>query len=312
MFPRAEYQCTGKKRQSFISDYPVQAARNQKFSQGADRILEQIFRMQLGKPISSVLLIGLLYLNDVQSAPYIAPLEATGIASFHFAQGSIEDTSATGWEIYGPPPNLRFYEENLVPETRAPIRRQSVNSIVRSYDTDQGGNFPAQESVRRALDEVHSLVNEHGPFDGVVGFSEGGSLAATLLAEDQENARKGLPNRSLKCGIFFSAYPPFTTDGKKLMLSDEFGEHIKVPTLHIMSASDIFYTASIALSKLCVEEQASIYEHSQGHMVPWQPKVSRPLAALIRSFLERLGGKVQDNTTQKRLLSDPAGRVAVC
>lgn len=230
-----------------------------------------------------------LCLTVLQLAPYIASLETSETVSFHFTQGTIEDTCAKGWNEYAPGPNLRFYEEDLVPSSRhPPARRNSVNAIVRSYETDQGGNFRAQRSVHDALHNVHRYMDENGPFDGVVGFSAGGSLAATVLAEDQEKLRKGLPNRNLKCGIFFCAYPPFTTDGKKLMLSDEYGELIGVPTLHVVSSSDTFHASSLALWKLCSKGNSFLHEHNQGHMIPWQPKIVRPLATLIRDFLENL------------------------
>ena len=226
----------------------------------------------------------------------MAAIEASGCLSLFFIQGSVEGEQGKEWEAYGPPPNLCFYDETLMPVSLfTPLRRGSANSVVRSYDTDKGGNFPAQESVRKTVEKVKMFMAEKGPFDGVIGFSEGGSLAATVLVEDQDNARKGLSHNSLRCGIFFNAYPPFTSDGKKLMLSDEFGQPIQAPTLHVLSGSDSFFYASRALSQLCSQEQCTIYEHSEGHAIPWKPVVARPLGAEIKRFLETIRRRKRSN-----------------
>lgn len=59
-------------------------------------------------------------------------------------------------------------------------------------------------------DLVAGLVNyvhSQGPFDGVMGFSEGGIVAAMLLIEDARH-----PFARFKCGIFFSAALPLDPD----------------------------------------------------------------------------------------------------
>ena len=189
-------------------------------------------------------------------------------------------------DTFGPPPNLRFFEDNLIPSSRTTPADDSVDAIVRSYDTDRGGEFPAQASVRKALADAQLVLEKDGPFHGVIGFSEGGSLAAAVLAHDQARQTDGLPNHRLQCGIFFNSYPPFTSDGKKVMLSDEFGQPIQVPSLHIVSSCDNFHTAGRALIQLC--SHATIFEHQQGHKIPWKPEDVRPLRDQIRQFIESI------------------------
>ena len=212
-------------------------------------------------------------------------LEKNGSVSLGFTQGSIEDHGEeTYLETFGPPPNLRFYQDNLIPSSRTTPANDSVDALVRSYDTDRGGDFPAQASVRKALSDVQSVLDKEGPFHGVIGFSEGGSLAAAVLAQDQARQKDGLPNHRLQCGIFFNSYPPFTSDGKKLMLSDEFGQLIQVPSLHVVSSCDNFYAASQALAQLC--SQPTVYEHDEGHRIPWKPQAMRPLRDQVHRFVE--------------------------
>jgi hypothetical protein len=85
------------------------------------------------------------------------------------------------------------------------------------------------------------FVHDNGPFDGVFGFSEGGMIAALLLVED---ARR--PFAGFRCGILFSAAPPFDPDVSQStdnniralgMNPIEDGVIIKVPTAHIRESS---------------------------------------------------------------------------
>ena len=210
-------------------------------------------------------------------------LERNGSVSLRFTQGTIEDHDEKYMETFGPPPNLRFFQDNLIPSSRTAIAGDSVDAMVRSYDTDRGGDFPAQASVRKALSDAQSVLDNEGPFHGVVGFSEGGSLAAAVLAQNQARPVGSSSNHHLLCGIFFNSYPPFTADGKKLMLSEDFGQPMQVPSLHVISSRDNFYAAGQALSQLC--SHPTIYEHDEGHLIPWRPQVVRPLRDQIRRFV---------------------------
>lgn len=73
------------------------------------------------------------------------------------------------------------------------------------------GYLPAViTDASQCRDLVTSLVDyvqSNGPFDGVMGFSEGGIIAAMLLIEDSRHSFAGF-----KCGIIFSAALPLDPD----------------------------------------------------------------------------------------------------
>ena len=102
----------------------------------------------------------------------------------------------------------------------------------------QCGYFGELTDVSQYQDMIEDLMEEitsQGPFDGVMGFSEGGIVAATLLLED---ARR--PFARFKCGIFFSAAPPLDPDGIRAGIvrcldPDKDGVSLHVPTAHIYS-----------------------------------------------------------------------------
>lgn len=47
--------------------------------------------------------------------------------------------------------------------------------------------------VQNAVDQIEAVIDEQGPFDGVLGFSQGGSLALTLLLQHQLSGLMTVP-----------------------------------------------------------------------------------------------------------------------
>ncbi|KAI8713674.1 FSH1 domain-containing protein [Fusarium sp. LHS14.1] len=71
-------------------------------------------------------------------------------------------------------------------------------------------NFPYPADVEDAYKRLASYVESEGPFDGVWGFSQGGSMAALLLLMHQaENPGTPYP---FKLAIFTSAFLPHSFD----------------------------------------------------------------------------------------------------
>ena len=109
---------------------------------------------------------------------------------------------------------------------------------VGEWGSSQWGYVGELTDVGNYQDILEDLVEEvtsQGPFDGIMGFSEGGIVAATLLLED---ARR--PFAGFKCGIFFSAAPPLCPDGIRsgTVRCVDPGENevsIRIPTAHIFS-----------------------------------------------------------------------------
>ncbi|RMJ23998.1 Serine hydrolase FSH1 [Aspergillus sp. HF37] len=123
----------------------------------------------------------------------------------------------------------------------------------------------------------------HSPqsFDGVMGFSEGGIVAAMLLLED---ARR--PFAGFKCGIFFSAALPLDpdvvrTDVVRCINPDVDGVVLRVPTA-LIAEEDLVRLrdrsplaplwcqedAQEALVRVCDEGLREVVRHAQGHQVP--------------------------------------------
>lgn len=63
-------------------------------------------------------------------------------------------------------------------------------------------------------------MDEEGPFKGIIGYSEGTTIAATrLLTEQQRFEQKGRLSM-FKRAAFSAGWPPMTPDAEQVVLSD--------------------------------------------------------------------------------------------
>ncbi|KAI1299583.1 serine hydrolase FSH [Xylaria venustula] len=142
---------------------------------------------------------------------------------------------------------------------------------------------------KNLYNDLLDLVNSQGPFDGLMGFSEGGAVAAWMLIE---NARHPFTFGSLKCAIFFSAAVPFDPD---IIRTGHFkaidpaiaGEVIEIPTAHVWSSeNDINAEGAKSLASICDARVRETFLHSLGHNVPGSKYDSEALAGTLR-IIER-------------------------
>lgn len=147
--------------------------------------------------------------------------------------------------------------------------------------------FASAESSE-ACDFVERQVEEHvnGPFDGVLGFSEGSSVAASLILRRAAQGKVPL----FKFAIFFSSILTFSFDRKGVVLADESPERINIPTLHIVGARDPAHLSSMTLFNLCNPDLASFYDHGKGHTIPWGSSTGN-ITKGIRETMHRGQGK---------------------
>lgn len=144
------------------------------------------------------------------------------------------------------------------------------------------------------------FVENNGPFDAVMGLSEGGIIASMLLIED---ARQSFAE--LKCGIFFSAAPPLDPDVVRggILQSvdpDRDGILIQVPTAHIGGSNECLEQLSQlspmaplwskspallrdALVRVCNDNHRQEFLHSRGHDIPGASS-PKELSGILRAI----------------------------
>ncbi|RYC59083.1 hypothetical protein CHU98_g7125 [Xylaria longipes] len=147
--------------------------------------------------------------------------------------------------------------------------------------------------------DLLDIIHNQGPFDGLMGFSEGGAVAAWMLIE---NSKRRLTFGRFKCAIFFSAAVPFDPDVVRTGIVKPVdpaieGEMIKIPTAHVWSKeNDVNDEAAQSLASLCDAKLRETFLHSLGHNVPGSKFDSEALAGTLR-IIERTIERARDQVS---------------
>lgn len=150
-----------------------------------------------------------------------------------------------------------------------------------------------QEGVETGLNSVATVLKEHGPMDGVMGFSQGAALAAmvvALLEPCRESAFaelpggvefpesfKGLQHPQLQFGVCFSGLR-----NKHEKYTAFYEPKIQTPVLHVLGSMDTIVeeSESLALAERCEDGgKGMVIRHAGTHTVPTS---DRDIAAVIQ------------------------------
>ena len=185
-------------------------------------------------------------------APIVTELTSDDTATFHFINGNCEAVPPEGFEeFFGKPPFYRFIEpddkETLTETTDVLSRIRDFPECETPEDTMRelmkAGIADSRRSTDTAIKYLFQIMEEHGPFDGIIGYSEGATVAGTLLLHEQMRAEELGIEPMFKCAIFFMGWPPMDPKTYALVLSDESDKTIDIPTCHIsefcLSASEL-------------------------------------------------------------------------
>lgn len=173
---------------------------------------------------------------------------------------------------------------------------------------------PLYQGMDDGLAAVAKVIAEQGPFDGVIGFSQGATLAAMVAAllepgrkeafehfeKDTSQDVPGIPwptafeqlqNSPLKFALVYSG---FRAPGPRYRAFYE-NPPIQTPALHILGTLDsvVDETRSKALMDACAgepEKDGSVVFHPGGHFVPSQRPYLDAAVQFIRKQLENGNG----------------------
>ncbi len=107
---------------------------------------------------------------------------------------------------------------------------------------------------------LEAVFREQGPFDGVIGFAQGGTLAAVLAAMLPH------PALALRFTICISSFPSRARAHAKYVQPGS----VALPSLHVLGLHDILVTPdrSIKLYEAFDPASARLVKHGGGHFVP--------------------------------------------
>ncbi|KAJ5287310.1 Serine hydrolase FSH [Penicillium angulare] len=239
----------------------------------------QIFEIQTGKPFSTA-----AHLKEEQWIVRKIPKKGLGFLTSILAAIREEFTDHEFIFIDGTFPTEQNNGVTIVTGSSYGFLPATVNN---------------SREVRDAVAALADYVDHEGPFDGMMGFSEGAIMAATLLVEDAKNSAMGL-----KCGIFFSGGLPLDPEllrGECVRCVDPLtdGVAIRVPTAIIVEEdlgrlscrsplSGLWGQGDISrgLVDICEPSLREVVLHSIGHQIPSfkSPELNAILRAMERTI----------------------------
>ncbi|KAJ5605450.1 hypothetical protein N7510_008231 [Penicillium lagena] len=197
----------------------------------------------------------------------INDLERDNTATFHFLEGDIDSDPGPGIGGFYEGPYYSYYR---FPRTFSP------------EDSDES-------DIHEAYDMLYETIALEGPFDGILGFSHGGTLAAGFLIHHA----KVYPTEPalFRCAIFVNSLPPFRMDpGERPVVEDGLDGYITIPSVTIGGTKDPLFDYSLALHQICDRRRSIFAVHSKGHDIPNDRKNVAVMAAAIRKLsMQALG-----------------------
>ncbi|KAK3319483.1 serine hydrolase-domain-containing protein [Cercophora scortea] len=248
----------------------------------------------------------------VQLGPLAEELERRGLGTFTYSQGTHEVHPPTGWEDYfGSLPLFRFLDTSrgdafeTLRRLRHVPRGLSPEETMRQFQAAGTSGDWQQSAWRTALDGVFKTLDEDPEIDAVIGYSEGAMVSASLVVEEALRAAKSGRPRRIKFAIFISGAPPLKFEGTEKIvpqLVDEVGIVIDIPTFHVFGCDDAFLSSAVALFNVCNQENAAMYDHGLGHIVPRDAEN----VGLLGNLLQNIVPKVEEANRKAAKTSRPA------
>ncbi|CAG8364238.1 unnamed protein product [Penicillium salamii] len=224
-----------------------------------------------------------------QIAPCFNSLTSSGDVDFQYIQGEVEVHPAPDFlGFFGPPPHYSFLNADgqngrVLMNMRDFPKRDTPEEALRAA-IDVSGD-PTYSCIKDVMQRLIGILDDDDEFEGLIGYSEGASVAASLLMEEQRRAELGRKPR-IKCAVLFSGWPPVHPTTGKLVVADDFDtEPITIPTCHVIGASDPFLDGSMTLYNMCDPDTADLFDHGGGHVLPRAKKNVDELASVIHEMI---------------------------
>ncbi|KAL4924023.1 serine hydrolase FSH [Aspergillus undulatus] len=226
---------------------------------------------------------------EIQSGGLTQPLESLG-HKFHFINGRLESDCEPGMERTHLP-NRNFHSSILTshPELRGIISPPFHNHYPRGIEPGS--------SLKYAIEYTLRMIAREGPFDAVMGFSQGAALAYSLLEHHAQTKGDDAPPL-FKAAVFICAPVPYDLSGREREAKAETetatspgpgdgGYIVTIPTAHIVGRQDALYEQGVRLYGMCEPRNAELYDHGGKHSIPFDRERNNAMVAVIKRAIER-------------------------
>ncbi|OJJ04841.1 hypothetical protein ASPVEDRAFT_54936 [Aspergillus versicolor CBS 583.65] len=197
---------------------------------------------------------------EIQSGGLVQTLEQQG-HKFHFINGRLNSECEPELRGIASPPFFSHYPRDV----------------------------PPGPDLLNAIEYTLRIIDREGPFDAVMGFSQGAALTYSLFDHHvQKNGATAAP--PFKAAVFICGGAPYVLDGKEFVSSpDDDGKEYRVtiPTAHIVGRQDPLYPQSMKLFGLCEPGKSEVYDHGSKHMIPFDMSNNDAMVRVIERVIER-------------------------
>ncbi|KAI5457748.1 serine hydrolase FSH [Mariannaea sp. PMI_226] len=239
---------------------------------------------------------------QVQLVPLINSLGQHDSIKFKWINGGHSITAPRLFEkIFGQSPLYSFMDLASVSELDdIPSRVRNLPKGLTAEDTMRKVALHSKISgqvIGSALERILRVMENDPEIDGIMGYSEGAAIAASLILEEGSRWKKHGTPRRIKYAIFLGGWPPLSVDGDSVQwfLADECEMLIDVPTCHVIGCSDPYIDGAMALFNMCDEDTATLFDHGEGHNVPRDTTTVQELASAVKDTLRKAGIVIQEN-----------------
>ncbi|XP_025095344.1 esterase OVCA2-like isoform X2 [Pomacea canaliculata] len=122
---------------------------------------------------------------------------------------------------------------------------------------------------------IEKTLKEQGPFDGILGFSQGASMVSLLCGIQEQQPDKKLFNFAILVAGFKSR-----SSSHDILYSKK----ISIPTLHVYGESDKIIPKDMSEDLLQYFEDYIVLQHLGGHFIP----TGGPQKKIYLEFLEKM------------------------
>lgn len=185
-----------------------------------------------------------------------------------------------GYELYYPTAPILVSKRNLIaahgsneehddslPDLASEFNTLNTTNEIYGWWTRKGPDMMDYEIEEGTIDYLRNYIIENGPFQGIVGFSQGAGLAGYLLTNFNELLN--LTKEQQPDFKFFISFSGFKLEPERFQESYSMNL-IRVPSLHVQGELDTVVVESrlVQLYDSCQKDNRMLLKHSGGHFIP--------------------------------------------
>ncbi|KAG1309341.1 hypothetical protein G6F64_005388 [Rhizopus arrhizus] len=156
---------------------------------------------------------------------------------------------------------------------------------------------------KESINYVQQVLDKQGPFDGILGFSQGASFAA-ILTELLEKSSPGFDHHApFKFSVIVSGFKPTMQEATNSMLTKE--HKLKTPSLHYIGDLDTLVLPEKMFLLTEVFENPVIFHHSGGYESPTSQQLQQQQAQQPQSQSNQAQDANQQQAQPQPLLTGP-------